>query len=192
VLQQPRGHGKPCSGTLKRTKSCNMDFCEGMEPVDCVLGEWSDWSSCTASCGGGEHQRHRAVMSEPRHGGLPCDTDTLVEAEACNSKPCDTGPACVWSDWSPWKPCSRECGGGQRTRSRELNSVSAKALKPQGLVAVVGQHVWRSVTTPAVACLAAGLLAASGLVRRRRPREPGFLFVGDQLPAEPELEGAAD
>lgn len=190
VLQHPRGHGEPCSGGLKKTKSCNVDFCDGMAPVDCQLGEWSAFSECTASCGGGEQQRHRAMLREPRHGGMPCDTDSLVEARGCNEQSCEQGGFCSWGDWAAWKPCTRACGGGQRTRTRTLGAIHGNGEQMQTFGKagaarlsrlMVGNDVLPSVglAVCATAVLLLGVLRRHGLHRRARD---GFLFVGDDEP----------
>ncbi|CAE7620635.1 THSD7A, partial [Symbiodinium pilosum] len=38
-------------------------------PQDCQLSEWSEWSKCTLSCGGGQKERRREVQREPARGG---------------------------------------------------------------------------------------------------------------------------
>lgn len=97
---------------LKAQEECNKNKC----PIDCVLGDWSGWSSCTAKCGGGVLQRQRSVIVENAHGGEPCGETT--EAEACNVQSCDRD--CELSDWTPWSPCSKECDGGVETRVRMI------------------------------------------------------------------------
>lgn len=37
-----------------------------------------------------------------------------------------------WSDWSSWTQCSRECGGGRKTRMRECKTDGAASLDCTG------------------------------------------------------------
>jgi len=131
VAVQPRGRGKTCGanggGTLKRTKSCNTDWCSGTEPVDCALAPWSLWSDCTASCDGGEQQRQRSIVTEPKNGGRPCNLAEMAELRACNEHGCDVRVSCEWSEWHAWQACSQTCGGGERSRTRELAPQSTAA-----------------------------------------------------------------
>ncbi|KAH0627733.1 hypothetical protein JD844_003874 [Phrynosoma platyrhinos] len=81
-------------------------------------GEWSAWTPCSASCGGGNALRHR--LCHETSGGAPCAADTMEEIVSCNPQPCPTG--CLLSEWSVWSPCSLSCGGGVSERSRDLLS----------------------------------------------------------------------
>ena len=79
---------------------------------------WSDWSSCSVSCGQGVRERYRLCTNpEPAFGGSPCagsDTEIL---------PCSTGVNCPidgnWTLWSPWSSCSASCGTGTQMRERD-------------------------------------------------------------------------
>lgn len=54
-----------------------------------VDGEWSDWtpwSTCTATCGGGTRKKNR-TCSEPKYGGKYCDGEE-AETDMCNVDPC--------------------------------------------------------------------------------------------------------
>ena len=55
-------------------------------PIDCVVSEWSAWTKCDASCGGGNQERSRSVTTIPSHGGAKCPV--LEESQACNTHKC--------------------------------------------------------------------------------------------------------
>ncbi|KAK2837856.1 hypothetical protein Q5P01_015068 [Channa striata] len=44
----------------------------GGAAIDCVVGSWGPWSSCTSACGVGSTERSRQVSVPPRNGGTPC------------------------------------------------------------------------------------------------------------------------
>ncbi|KAM8712625.1 hypothetical protein ACLKA7_013027 [Drosophila subpalustris] len=56
-------------------------------PKDCVMSEWSNWTACSVSCGVGQSEGYRHVISEPQHGGQACPK-RLVKQRRC------TMPAC--------------------------------------------------------------------------------------------------
>jgi len=96
-----------CPGLICSDKGVPSDIgkCEYLTPtpVDCQVSEWSE---CSAECGGGS--RTRTILVEPQNGGAPCPP--LVEE--CNTDPCP-----IDCQWGPWSECSAECGGGIQTRS---------------------------------------------------------------------------
>merc|ERR1712072_987957 len=61
-------------------------ICFGKPQVDCQLGQWSEYGSCSKECGGGKQSRSRAIEQEPRNGGAACG-DTSEERE-CNTQGC--------------------------------------------------------------------------------------------------------
>ncbi|CAD7936457.1 unnamed protein product [Amoebophrya sp. A120] len=136
VSTYPLKGGKPCDGSLKEIKSCNVDNCN-IKPttpapsVDCALGSWSDWTSCSVTCGGGEQTRNRIVFTQPKYGGKICSGD-LKEIRGCNTEVCvnedghKTVKDCVWSDWDSWGACSVTCGGGQKVRERQVMTMPNK------------------------------------------------------------------
>lgn len=87
-----------------QTESCALAPC----PVGCVLSQWSSWSDCSASCGGGVSVRNKTVLQEPEPGGAPCP-GPLEQHQICNTKRCRT--ACphgqVFNDCSG--ACPRTC-----------------------------------------------------------------------------------
>ena len=102
--------------------------------VDCSWLDWSDWSACNQTCGGG--QRYRIRVSSPAlYGGKNC-SGASEEKETCNSQPCPgKSNICVsvksgvrqltccavdgyWGQWTQWSACSFTCGSGIQTRTR--------------------------------------------------------------------------
>lgn len=83
ILTNASNGGEPCQATLE-VQSCNTQRCS---PVPCELSEWSEWSPCTAICGGGTQKRDRTVTKPPLNGGS-CDASLLHERRACNTQSC--------------------------------------------------------------------------------------------------------
>lgn len=98
-------------------ESCNTHPC----PIDCVVGEWEGWSSCSAECGGGVRERMRPVVTEMKYGGEPCE-DTEA-SESCNAQSCAVD--CVLEEWTEWSGCSQECGTGYSKRDRAVRTPAA-------------------------------------------------------------------
>jgi len=84
---------------------------------DCTYGAWSEWSTCSATCGGGRHWRSRAKLIEQMGQGAWCNEGDN-ETALCNVEDCPV--ECFWADWGPWLGCSATCGGGFHTRSRDV------------------------------------------------------------------------
>jgi len=105
---------------LIESQKCNTNPC----PVNGYMGAWSNWSACSASCGGGTQNRSRAY-TPAQNGGVDlseAERIKLIETQQCNTNPCpENGYLTAWSDWSD---CDKNCGTGIQTRTRSY--ISAK------------------------------------------------------------------
>ena len=114
IMVQVETGGAGCP-SLEQTKSCNTHVC----PVDCVVGAFSEWSSCTKTCGTGFHTRKRTASTATAAGGAACPL--LTDVRQCATGPCPFH--CVVSAWSSWAACSQSCGtGGTQSRTRVVVS----------------------------------------------------------------------
>ncbi|MDE3156438.1 MAG: thrombospondin type-1 domain-containing protein, partial [Acidobacteriota bacterium] len=108
----PASNGGAACPALTESLACNTQ--------PCVTYQWvfSDWSTCSAACGGGTQTR--TAVCEDSNG-------TVVANSACAGLPPAAGPtsqacntqACVTYQWvlSAWSACSATCGGGTQTRT---------------------------------------------------------------------------
>lgn len=131
---------KPCGGgTRSRHKSivtadegsncslpsenqvCNKQPC----PVNCVIGDWGNWSNCSTECGPGIQTRTKIIATPAAYGGKECTLPT--ETRDCKIKDCPVD--CVIGDWGRWSECSKPCGGGEITRTKTIKVQAANGGK---------------------------------------------------------------
>ena len=55
--------------------------------VPCEFDEWSEWSTCSQSCGGGVKTRTRKIKQLEDFGGAPCKANT-TETGPCALNEC--------------------------------------------------------------------------------------------------------
>merc|ERR1712048_410676 len=125
---------KVCKGKCVHLKgNCGtMMGCGGQKfdvskhcPVTCAAGDgafgkWSNFSECSKDCDGGEMTRSRKCDSpKPQNGGKNCVGDE-IETKECNTQNCPGDGE--FGKGSAFSKCSKECGGGQMTRSRSCDS----------------------------------------------------------------------
>ena len=82
VKKQAENGGKVCP-SLTESRTCNTQSCS----VDCEVSDWSEWSTCSATCGGGIQTRSRTIKKQAVNGGKACPID-LSENRTCNSQEC--------------------------------------------------------------------------------------------------------
>ncbi|XP_011434412.3 A disintegrin and metalloproteinase with thrombospondin motifs 9 isoform X1 [Magallana gigas] len=119
-----------------KEESVSEDQCRGVghRPGDLVMctGEcnptqwqYTEWSRCTKSCGGGFQERVGQCM-DYRQNELPdseCDNTGKVMIRKCNEQPCPEWHASVWNG------CSHTCGTG--IRHRKINCYQGKTKVPE-------------------------------------------------------------
>lgn len=120
IIRQQNGLGAFCSDSLQETRICNTDICPGRGPVDCKWSGWSQWTTCTVSCGMGTKRRSRNVQVSPKNGGRLCQPLTSEEAVNCGKACGSAAVDCLWSVWTQWSRCSKSCGQGQTQRVRHI------------------------------------------------------------------------
>ncbi|XP_055853682.1 spondin-1 [Episyrphus balteatus] len=69
----------------------------GRRSRDCRVGHWSDWSTCSKSCGIGEMHRYRKIIKHGKRGGRPCPA--LQESKWCGSEKGCHSPV-TYFNWS--------------------------------------------------------------------------------------------
>uniref|UniRef100_A0A8C7G0H7 Thrombospondin type-1 domain-containing protein 7A n=1 Tax=Oncorhynchus kisutch TaxID=8019 RepID=A0A8C7G0H7_ONCKI len=73
-------------------------------PRDCVVSQFTSWTSCSKMCGTGLQNRVRFVLAPPMFGGSACPN--LTEFQICQPGPC-VGPESLYSlRVGSWGPCS--------------------------------------------------------------------------------------
>merc|ERR1719317_546579 len=109
----PANGGDQCPGTNITTTTCNTQCCS----VDGIWSSWTPWSNCSIVCGGGTSTRSRSCTGQTC-GGKPCPGNN-TESKSCNEECCSVDG--VWTSWSIWSDCSKDCGGGTARRRRSCN-----------------------------------------------------------------------
>ncbi|XP_062511536.1 neurotrypsin-like isoform X2 [Corticium candelabrum] len=86
-----------------------------MEVINGGWSQWSRWSTCTETCGGGFKSRTRLCNSPiPQNGGARC-VGKSEKKKKCGRRPCRQR---IWTPWTDWSICSATCGNGTRIRER--------------------------------------------------------------------------
>jgi uncharacterized protein YegL len=82
--------------------------------ADCEVGDWVP-QDCSVSCAGGTQILTREVLMEANWGA---ECPPLQMEQECQTQPCPID--CQMDDWSGWSACSKDCGGGVMSRSRNI------------------------------------------------------------------------
>ena len=114
VLTTALNGGLACEATTQ-SRACNTQACVP-SPVDCTVGDWSAWSTCSQSCNGGIQTRSRQLLTGASNGGVCWP---LLEEQKCNTAAC-VPVDCQYTAWSAWSACSQACGGGLQSSTRAV------------------------------------------------------------------------
>ncbi|KTG40293.1 hypothetical protein cypCar_00012960, partial [Cyprinus carpio] len=72
-------------------------------PQDCVVTEFTPWTTCSKTCGLGLQNRVRSVMAPPLFGGLPCPN--LTEFQTCVPRACEGRETVFSLKVGGWSEC---------------------------------------------------------------------------------------
>lgn len=92
VVQSPQSGGQVCP-QLVDMQACNSRACNR----DCLLTDWSGWSTCSLPCGGGTATRKKKVSRNPLGDGI-CpkeDAASRLQRQPCNSHSCPKASTAV-------------------------------------------------------------------------------------------------
>ena len=87
--------------------------------VDCVLGNWRTYRSCSKTCGTGYSVQQRPVKVWPKCGGRRCPyyySSQRYRTVSCYTQCC---PVNCWWTWNSWSPC-QGCGVSQQNRTMRI------------------------------------------------------------------------
>ncbi|CAK9026820.1 Hemicentin-1 (Fibulin-6) (FIBL-6) [Durusdinium trenchii] len=116
VLAEAANGGQACAKEDLQEENACMNECR-----DCQWEEWTEWDTCTVSCGGGTQQHRRGIQVTMAGGGTNC-TGPSSEEQPCNGERCPVD--CVLLDWTEWTECAPYCSGEKnRTRTVMLEAV---------------------------------------------------------------------
>lgn len=96
----------------RRRRSCSRQ--------DCVLYGWTNFGSCSATCGWGYVTQRKNIRTNPSCGGTQCPSaysSQRKRTRSCYSGCCRVN--CLWT-WNSWSSC-QGCGMSHQTRTMRIS-----------------------------------------------------------------------
>jgi len=119
--------GIPAIGSNAEFANCSGPPCN--PTLDCVIGQWSQWTACAPSCFGVSHRSR--IVTQPASGDGKACSENLAQMKPCNPGAGEPVPEqcklstiedCALADWKPWSGCTADCGG-LRERQRAFQQL---------------------------------------------------------------------
>jgi len=109
VLTLARNGGKQCSESLSsEVEYCANDPC----PPECDWDNWSTWTPCSKSCGGGTKTRIRSCDNSA-YPDCKCEPGSSIESDECNVEVCPpdtcTGNKILMENCTNYEHCPSTC-----------------------------------------------------------------------------------
>lgn len=115
INQNSSSTNASCEDEIVETSPCTGDPCPCIQDFNCTcnLTDWSQWSSCSLPCGGGQRDRTRQYETDFTEN---CPKENLREVQSCNVDCCPIDGGL--SPWSVWSSCTKTCDSGVQKRYR--------------------------------------------------------------------------
>ncbi|GAW80671.1 circumsporozoite- and TRAP-related protein [Plasmodium gonderi] len=98
-------------------EACNIQDCDSTEVCEDV-GEWSEWTACSKTCGYSTRRRTFTIFPEDIDEYADCKNFKKTEMEVCSVPACEDEKCFEWEEWTEW---SATCGPRKRVqRARRL------------------------------------------------------------------------
>ncbi|SCL92083.1 circumsporozoite-and TRAP-related protein [Plasmodium berghei] len=95
---------------------CNIQSCGSTEICE-DIGNWSEWSACSKTCGYSIRERKFTIFPESIDEHSYCEHFEKIETEVCSVPKCENEECFDWDDWSEW---SAPCGPRKRVQRARL------------------------------------------------------------------------
>ena len=135
ILTRQRLYEKNC----ENQEGGDSEHGGGESGKDCAVTRWSDWSECSKPCGKGKRFKSREYKNSERgcnkklkqyedcEGTDDVCNDDQEDADVESDNQRNSDPECELTAFTPWSECSKQCGKGEMSRSRQyINKNNAK------------------------------------------------------------------